>query len=208
MSDRSVMKYLRINSRYLWVFSFVCLGFFAGCAALPQKIESGSELSKGSKLSGLTTFGFLPNRVMAKAEALSNTPYWYSQIGKAVAESLSAKGYRQVKNGRSDLLVACHAVLKRTELVTIISNYSGYSLSPSESAKTNLSKFTVPKKPGEAPVAFVIIDILDPSHRQLLWRGWAKVGLTGAQDPNHLSGIIKAAVDRIMESFPAKSAGG
>jgi hypothetical protein len=204
-----IMKYLRINSRPLRVLSFVCLGFLAGCSVLqPQKIESGSELSKGATLAGLTTFRFLPNRVMAEAEAVSNTPYWYSQVGKAVTENLSAKGYHHVETGKSDFLVAYHLVLKRTQTVTILSNYAGYDLSRTEMAKKNLLKFTEPKKPGEGPLGFVIIDILDPVRQQLLWRGWAKTNLTGAQDPNRLSGIIKAAVDRALESFPAKSTGG
>jgi hypothetical protein len=203
------MKYLRVNSRQLWVLPLVCLCLLASCST-PQtpKIESGSEFGKGTNLAGLTTFRFLPNRVMAEAEAVSNTPYWYSQIGKEVAKNLSAKGYRQIENGKSDFLVAYHVVLKRTQAVTTISNYSGYDLPPSEVAKTNLAKFTEPKKPGDPPVGFVVIDILDPGHRQLLWRGWAKANLTGAQDPNRLSAIIEAAVDRIFENFPAKSGGG
>jgi hypothetical protein len=203
------MKYFRINSRPLWVLLFVCFGFLAACSVLqPQNIESGSEPSKGATLAGLTTFRFLPNRVMAEAEALSNTPYWYSQVGKAVAENLSAKGYRQVQNGKSDFLVAYHLVLKRTQTVTILSNYAGYDLSRAEMAKKNLHKFTEPKKPGEAPLGFVIIDILDPVRQQLLWRGWAKTNLTGAQDANRLIGIIKPAVDRALETLPAKSTGG
>jgi hypothetical protein len=201
------MKYLRINSRQLCFFSLVCFGFLAGCSTTqPQKIDSGSELSKGAKLTGLTTFRFLPNKVMAEAEALSNNPYWYSQIGKVVTENLSAKGYRQVENGKSDFLVAYHVVLKRTpKAVTIMSNYAGYDLSPSQAAKENLSKFTGPKEPGEGPVGFIIIDVLDPVGRQLLWRGWAKTNLTGGQDPSRLNGIIKSAVDRILSTFPAKS---
>jgi len=206
MSDRFNMKYLCINSGPLWVLGFVCFELLAGCSVLqPQTIESGSELGKGAKLAGFSTFRFLPNRVMAEAEAVSNTPYWYSQIGKEIAENLSAKGYRQVENGQSDFLVAYHVVLKRTQAaVTIISNYSGYDRSSSEIAKTNLSKFTAPKKPGEGRVGFAIIDVLDPGHRQRLWRGWAKRDLTGAQDPNRLSDIIRAAVSRILEAFPAK----
>jgi hypothetical protein len=203
------MKYFRTNSRQLYLLSFACFGFLAGCSTMqPQKIESGSELSKGAKLAGLTTFRFLPNPVMVQAEAVSNTPYWYSQIGKAVAKNLSAKGYRQVENGKSDLLVAYSVVLKRTaQTVTTMSNYSGYDLSPAQHAKTNLSRFNGPKAPGEGPVGFVIIDLLDPASRQLLWRGWAKTDLTGGQDPNRLNEIITAAVDRILETLPAKSGG-
>jgi len=207
MSDRSIMKYFRVNSWQLHLLSFACFGFLAGCSTMqPQKIESGSELSKGAKLAGLTTFRFLPNRVMAEAEAVSNTPYWYSQIGKAVAKNLSAKGYRQVENGKSDFLVAYHVVLKRTaQMVTTMSNYSGYDLSPSQHAKMNLSKFNGPKAPGDGPIGFVIIVLLDPASLRLLWRGWAKTGLTGGQDSNRLNTIITAAVDRILETLPAKS---
>jgi Domain of unknown function (DUF4136) len=209
MSDRSFMKNFRLNSRPIILLWFTCFSFLAGCSTTqPQKIESGSELSKGVKLAGLTTFRFLPNRVMAQAEAVSNTPYWYSQIGIAVAKNLSAKGYRQVGNGKSDFLVAYHVVLKRAgQTVTTISNYSEYDLSPSQHAKTSLSKFNGPKAPGEGPIGFVIIDFLDPASRQLLWRGWAKTSLTGGQDPNRLTQIISAAVDRILETLPAKSGG-
>jgi Domain of unknown function (DUF4136) len=208
MSDRSLMKNFRLNSRPILLW-FTCFSFLAGCSTTqPQKIESGSELGKGVKLAGLTTFRFLPNRVMAQAEAVSNTPYWYSQIGIAVAKNLSAKGYRQVGNGKSDFLVAYHVVLKRTgQTVTTISNYSEYDLSPSQHAKTSLAKFNGPKAPGEGPIGFVIIDFLDPASRQLLWRGWAKTSLTGGQDPTRLNQIISAAVDRILETLPAKSGG-
>jgi Domain of unknown function (DUF4136) len=209
MSDRFIMKYLRINSWQFCLLPFLCFGFLASCSTTQsQKVESGSELSKGAKLAGLTTFRFLPNRVMAEAEALSNTPFWYSQIGKVVAENLSAKGYRQVENGKSDFLVAYSVVLKRAaESVTTMSNYAQYDLSPSQHAKTNLSKFNGPKAPGEGPIGYVIIDFLDPASRQLLWRGWAKTGITGGQDPDRLNAIISAAVDRILETLPAKSGG-
>jgi Domain of unknown function (DUF4136) len=209
MSDRSFMKNFHLNSRQIILLPFVCLFFLAGCSTTqPQKIETGSELSKGAKLAGLTTFRFLPNRVMAQAEAVSNTPYWYNQIGIAVAKNLSAKGYRQVENGKSDFLVAYSVVLKRAaESVTTMSNYAQYDLSPSQHAKTNLSKFNGPKAPGEGPIGYVIIDFLDPASRQLLWRGWAKTGITGGQDPDRLNAIISAAVDRILETLPAKSGG-
>lgn len=209
MFDRSLMKNFRLKSLQIILLSFACFSFFAGCSTTqPQKMDSGSELSKGAKLAGLTTFRFLPNRVMAQAEAVSNTSYWYNQIGRAVAKNLLAKGYRQVENGKSDFLVAYSVVLKRSaQSVTTMSNYSQYDLSPSQHAKTSLSKFNGPKAPGEGPIGFVIIDLLNPGSHELLWRGWAKTDLTGGQDPNRLNAIISAAVDRILETLPAKSGG-
>ena len=153
MTNHFTMRYLCADPRTLLVF--VCLSLFSGCSTTQaSKIETGSKLIKDARLAGRTTFRFLPNRVMEAAEAVSNAPYWYSQIGKAIAQDLSRKGYRQVGGGKSDLLVAYHLVLKRTQAVTILSNYSGYDLSRSEIAQADLAKFTDPKKPGEALLAY------------------------------------------------------
>jgi len=59
--------------------------------------------------------------------------------------------------------------------------------------------------PGEAPLGLLIIDIIDPTHRQLLWRGWAKTNLTDVGDPNRLSGLIMDVVARTLANFPPKS---
>ena len=204
MTSHFTMRYLCVDPRTLLVF--VCLSLFSGCSTTqPSKIETGSKLIKDAKLAGRTTFRFLPNRVMEAAEAVSNAPYWYSQIGTAIAQGLSRKGYRQVGDAKADLLVAYHLVLKRTQAVTMLSNYSGYDLSRSEIAQADLAKFTDPKKPGEAPVGLLIIDIIDPTHRQLLWRGWAKTNLTGDRDPNRLSELITDVVARTLANFPSKS---
>jgi hypothetical protein len=204
MTSHFTMRYLCVDLRTLLVF--VCLSLFSGCStAQAAKIETGSKLIKDARLAGRTSFRLLPNRVMEAAEAVSNSPYWYSQIGKAIAEGLSRKGYRQAGHAKADLLVAYHLVLKRTEAVTVLNNYSGYDLSRSEIAQTDLAKFTDPKKPGEAPLGLLIIDIIDPTHRQLLWRGWAKTNLTGNRDPKRLSGLITDVVARTLANFPSKS---
>ena len=204
MTSHFTMRYLCVDPRTLFVF--VCLSLFSGCSTTqPSKIETGSKLINDAKLAGRTTFRFLPNRVMEAAEAVSNAPYWYSQIGKAIAQGLSRKGYRQVGDAKSDLLVAYHLVLKRTQAVSILNNYSGYDLSRSEIAQSDLAKFTDPKNPGDAPVGLLIIDIIDPTHRQLLWRGWAKTNLAGNRDPNRLSGLITDVVARTLANFPSKS---
>jgi len=204
MASHFTMRYLCVDPRTL--LAFVCLSLFSACSTTqPSKIETGSKLSKDAKLAGRTTFRFLPNRVMEAAEAVSNAPYWYSQIGKVIAQDLSRKGYRQVGDAKADLLVAYHLVLKRTQAVTILNNYSAYDLSRSEIAQTDLAKFTDPKKPGEAPLGLLIIDIIDPTHRQLLWRGWAKTNLPGIRDPNRLSGLIADVVARTLADFPPRS---
>jgi hypothetical protein len=205
MTSHFTMIYLCVDPRTLLVF--VCLSLFSGCSTTQpsSKIETGSRLSKDAKLAGRTTFRFLPNRVMEAAEAVSNAPYWYSQIGKVIAHRPLEKRLSPSGSAKSDLLVAYHLVLKRTQAVTILNNYSGYDLSRSEIAQTDLAKFTDPKKPGEAPLGLLIIDIIDPTHRQLLWRGWAKTNLTGIRDPNRLSGLIADVVARTLADFPPKS---
>jgi hypothetical protein len=200
------VKRLYINlCRFLFISS-IGLGFLTGCSSLqPVKVQTGSELIKNAKLVGRTTYRFLPSKTMAAAEAVSNMPYWHEQVGKAIAKNLSEKGYKQVENSPSDLLVAYHLVLKRSEAAFVFNAYSGYNLSPSEIAKTNLDKFIDPNTLGDPPVGLVAIDVIDPTRRLLLWRGWGKTSLADAKDTDRLTAIIKTAVDRTLANLPPRS---
>ena len=48
----------------------------------------------------------------------------------------------------------------------------------------------------------LVIDVLDPATRRVLWRGWAKDTLSPAGDPRS---EVFAAVDRILAQFPHAS---
>lgn len=182
-------------------FGSLFLVLLVGCAST----QSGSHLEPGATLAGRTTFRFLPDRSIDAAEAVSNRAYWRNVIGQDIVAALNAKGYRFFPTRQTDFLVAYHIVLKDNEAVTTFDNYYGYDLSADQLAQADLSKFQDPKKPGTAEEGILVVDIIDPKKRALLWRGWTRSKLNRQQPGEQLQALAKAVVDRTMASLPAKT---
>jgi len=180
-----------------WPFLLMLL---VGCAST----NSGSHFEPGATLAGRTTFRFLPDRTIDASEAVSNRSYWRNTIAQNIASALNAKGYRFFPTRQTDFLVAYHIVLKENETVTTFSNYYGYDLSADQLAQADLTKFQDPKRPGTATQGVLVIDIIDPKKRALLWRGWTKSTLDRQQPGEKLQALAKAAVNQTLASLPAR----
>jgi hypothetical protein len=179
----------------------VLVAFFAGCAT---NIESGSQQSPGTSFARRSTFRFLPDQSREASEAVSNTAYWRGEIGQDILSAMNAKGYRFFPNRKTDLLVAFHIVLVENEAITTLNNYSGYNLTANQAAQADLAQFQDPARPGQASKGILIIDFIDPTKRQLLWRGWAKAEFDRVQPGPSLANLTKLAVDRILAKLPSR----
>lgn len=167
--------------------------------------KTGSHFEPGATLAGRTTFRFLPDRTIDAAEAVSNRAYWRNAIGQDIVAALNAKGYRFFPTRQTDFLVAYHVVLKENEAVTTFDNYYGYDLSADQLAQADLSKFQDPKHPGAAEEGILVIDIIDPKQRTLLWRGWMRSKLNRQQPGEKLQAQAKMVVDGTLASLPART---
>jgi hypothetical protein len=167
--------------------------------------NTGSHFEPGATLAGRTTFRFLPDRTIDAAEAVSNRAYWRNAIAQDIVAALNAKGYRFFPTRQTDFLVAYHVVLKDNEAVTTFDNYYGYDLSADQLVQADLSKFQDPKRPGTAEEGILVIDIIDPKQRTLLWRGWTKSKLNRQQAGEQLQAQAKLVVDGTLASLPART---
>lgn len=167
--------------------------------------NSGSHFEPGATLAGRTTFRFLPDRTIDAAEAVSNRAYWRNAISQDIVAALNAKGYRFFPTRQTDFLVAYHIVLKDNEAVTTFDNYYGYDLSADQLAQADLSKFQDPKRPGAAEEGILVIDIIDPKQRALLWRGWTKSSLNRQKPSEQLQAQARLVVERTLASLPART---
>ncbi|MGA8655284.1 MAG: DUF4136 domain-containing protein [Chthoniobacterales bacterium] len=167
--------------------------------------NSGSHFEPGATLAGRTTFRFLPDRTIDAAEAVSNRAYWRNAISQDIVAALNAKGYRFFPTRQTDFLVAYHIVLKDNEAVTTFDNYYGYDLSADQLAQADLSKFQDPKRPGAAEEGILVIDIIDPKQRALLWRGWTKSSLNRQKPSEQLQAQARLVVERTLASLPSRT---
>lgn len=172
-------------------------------------VTSCSTVPRGEDLSVLNppkSFAFLPDKTMIAADeaGLSNAPYWHGKVEEAIAVDLTRKGYTLVSDPRAgQLLVAMHVITQRGDQTTFLDNYSGYTLSAKEQAEQPEIE-TFLKTPGNANRSILIIDVIDPQQRVILWRDWTQAPLRKHPSAKTLERGITRAVHRILSGFPPK----
>ncbi len=188
-------------SRYLLATCSMLVLLLTGCAS---GVRTASHQAPDANFAGRTTFRFVPDKSLTAAEAVSNSAYWRNQIGQDIVAALNAKGYRFFPTRQTDFLVAFHIVLKEGESVTTLDNYSGYSLSPGEETQADLARFQNPKRPGEAASGTLIIDLIDPRQRRIIWRGYSTAALDRSLPTDKLRARVKAVIEKTLADLPSR----
>jgi hypothetical protein len=99
-------------------------------------------------------------------------------------------------------LVAFHVVLRKGEYVTIFDNYSGYKLPAAKAASTGIAKLAAAPN-GQAEIGTLVIDIIDPASKSIIWRGWGKADVD--RTPAQTEQLIQKLVPEILRNFPNRT---
>jgi hypothetical protein len=124
-----------------------------------------------------------------------------------VDSELAARGFRKVTSD-PDFLVAYHVSLDRRQSVQTLNSYYGYG--PGWGYGYGSSY-----RPGYwagAPEAYVyeyeegtlILDIVDPENKELMWRGSAQDEVHFKSTPGEDRAQLNEAVHKMLEKFPPK----
>lgn len=179
---------------------------FALFACSTQQIairEVQSPKLTDSSMSHRSSFAFVPHLNQEAAAAVSNTAFWQKQISEAIASILTQKGYHSTPAVRqADILVAFHVVLRQGEYVTIFDNYSGYKLPAAKAASAGIAKLAAAPN-GQAEIGTLVIDIIDPVSKTVVWRGWSKADISHPGDQT--VPLIKKTAAEILRNFPDHS---
>lgn len=155
----------------------------AGCSTISvnQDYDPGYDFSK------LKTFGFIPISPEAGIDQINA-----NRLGDAIKNEMTAKGYTVSEN--ADFGVA---ILFGKETKTNITSY-GYGYGPYWGRYGGTTNVDV----SQYDEGTLIIDIIDMSKKELVWRGTG----TGAIDPNatveERTANINNAVAQILAQFP------
>jgi uncharacterized protein DUF4136 len=175
----------------------------AGCSTVQEaaSVEVQSPQLSGNDVGRRTSFAFVPHLNREAAAAVSNTPFWQNRIQAAITSILEQKGYRgsaQVR--KADLLVAFHVVLRQGEYITIFDNYSGYKLPTAKAASAGIAKLAAEPN-GQAEIGTLVIDIIDPGTKTIIWRGWGRADVKKSPEEKDIRRIAAA----ILRNFPNHS---
>jgi hypothetical protein len=167
-----------------------------GCST--QEVQSPQITS--DSLGHRSSFGFVPHLNQEAAAAVSNAPFWQNRIQASIASVLKQKGYRSAATVRkADLLVAFHVVLRQGEYVTIFDNYSGYKLPAAKAASAGIARLAGSSS-GQAEIGTLVIDIIDPGSKSIIWRGWGRADVN--RTPAQTEELIQKIVAAILRNFP------
>lgn len=172
---------------------------FAGCA-------STSHRTTQDILTPPKTFQFLPDKAILAAEeaSVSNAGYWHTEVEKAIAYQLVLKGFSEKTAGPSDVVIAFHVIVQRGEQTTFLDNYAGYSLSAKEQAEqADIEKYLT--APGNKNRSILIVDVIDPVKRQVIWREWTQAPARTKVSATQLEKGIQRAVKKIFSDFPPQA---
>ena len=165
-----------------------------GCSTLQQAatVEVQSPQVSDNNVGRRTSFAYVPHLNQEAAAAVSNAPFWQSRIEAAITSILEQKGYRESAQVRkADLLVAFHVVLRQGEYVTIFDNYSGYKLPTARAASAGIAKLAAAPN-GQAEIGTLVIDIIDPATKTIIWRGWGRADVKKNPEQKEIRRIAAA----------------
>jgi hypothetical protein len=174
-----------------------------GCSTLQQAatVEVQSPQVSDNNVGRRTSFAYVPHLNQEAAAAVSNAPFWQSRIEAAITSILEQKGYRESAQVRkADLLVAFHVVLRQGEYVTVFDNYSGYKLPTARAASAGIAKLAAAPN-GQAEIGTLVIDIIDPGTKTIIWRGWGRADVKRSPEQKEIRRIAAA----ILRNFPNHS---
>ena len=180
----------------------VLCALLAGCSTL----EVSSDFDPKADFANLETYNWLdePQKPTGDPRIDGNT-LLENRIHGAVDRELAARGYRKV-DSNPDFLVAYHVSLDRRQSVQTLNSYYGYG--PGWGYGYGASY-----RPGYwagAPETYVyeyeegtlIVDIVNPHNKELMWRGSATDEVNFKSTPEKDQAQIDNAVHEMLERFP------
>ena len=129
-----------------------------------------------------------------------------SGIGEQFAHQLAARGFEKRVSGKPDFWVTYHVTLDRTASVAMLNddfNYGpgwgwsyGYAYRP-DSSYGSRGRYVYEYDEGT-----LLLDVVDPQSRQLIWRGSATDEVNLSANAEMKQKQINEAVTRLLKQFP------
>jgi hypothetical protein len=168
-----------------------CVALLAGCTSFPVETDYDPAVDFAT----LQTYAWIDGPPKTGDPRLDND-LLARRIRRAIDTQLAAKGYREAESGAPDFEVTyLLGVERQVDVQTYVDTYPrGYRWYPGPSqAYTTVREYDV---------GSLVIDVVDPRKKQLIWRGSTEARLQDDGTPEERDARANAAVSAILDRFP------
>jgi len=162
----------------------------AGCMTL---MPVSSHVQRGVDFAGFRSYAWGPaDALPVSDERLRENPFFVDDVHGAIDTELQRRGLVRATSERAELLVHYHAAV--TERLEVVSRPGRFRDCMGDDCRPTVNKYDA---------GTLVIDVMDASTQQLVWRGWAEHRLEDMRDdPAMVKQRVQDAVRRIFGTFP------
>ena len=177
----------------------------AGCSTL----DIHTDFDCKADFSKLKTFTWVPGMKQASKDPRVDNAVTDARIRTAVEKVLVAKGYQKRDAGQPDFWVAYQAAIEE-KFDPKMTNYPYTTPLTRDIANGNFAQDLTWAYGGSQTFlshyeeGTLIVDIVDPRKRNLMWRGTAKATLEGGRNSAKKEARLNEGVQKIFATFPPK----
>ena len=176
--------------------STIALALWVGCST----VQVDTDWNPSTDFSKLHTYAWLSDAPLTTGDPRFDNPLVDQRIRNATAEALVAKGFTPAAKASADFLVAYLITSQqKTDVNTVYESY-GYGLGGFGGpgyARTYVTQYEL---------GTLILDVLDPKTKSLVWRGSGSAVLGESRTPEERDERVRAAVQEILAKFPPPAA--
>ncbi len=171
----------------------------AGCGG---SLDIYSDWDPEADFTNLRTYQFAERVATADDDPRVYNDITVQRISNALNTALQARGYELISSGEPDFKVAWHGSIdKKMNMETVQSNYE-YTAGWRSAQDPNRPQSTTYVNEWEEGT--LIIDIIDPKKKELMWRGTGTALVEDNVSPGQDQQKLNDAVARILKEFPPK----
>jgi hypothetical protein len=187
----------RSNRIALVVISIALCACLSACAT---RIKIYTDYDPALNFGELSTYRWLDSTTHEDPDPRVANSLLEQRVEDAVESVLAARGFRRVDDDPVDFYLIYHATLDQKLTVMTTDSYHmpgwGYGWGGTMGSQTYVSNIDE---------GTLIIDVLDPDTRDIMWRGMAMAEMFQEKTPEERVADVQEAVRRMLANFPPKS---
>ncbi len=192
------------------LLAFLCCAGLAPWGAGCSSIAVTTDHDRSADFTNLKYYDWMPGPQKTPDDPRIENAALDAQIRRVITDGLTDKGYQRRTHQDPDFYIGYHAAVERKLAVTNIDSYYGYDveraweLSRGRGGAGGYGPGTIGGRvyAYEYDEGTLILDIVDPTMKHLMWRSAAKAVVEEDQTPEAAEAQIQEAVDRMLADFP------